>query len=108
MVCDSVLYNGSGYLADVNISKGFLIALENKPDLLWLLSANDNLKPNALKSIFNAFIENDSIDLLVTSLNLDQVFVEKQIIDPAKTGFSYGLISAVVYRLERIFPYLHN
>ncbi len=108
LVCDSVLYNGSGYMADVNISKGFLIALENKPDLLWLLSTNDNLKPSALKNIFNAFIENESIDLLVTSLNLDQVFVEKQIIDPAKTGFSYGLISAVVYRLERIFPYLHN
>jgi hypothetical protein len=108
MVCDSVLFNGIGYLADVNISKGFLIALEKKPDLLWLLSTNDNLTPNALKNIFSAFIEDDSIDLLVTSLNLDQVFVEKQIIDPAKIGFSYGLISAVVYRTERIFPYLHN
>ena len=108
LVCDSVRYNGNGYMADVNISKGFLIALENKPDLLWLLSTNDNLKPDALKNIFNAFIENDSIDLLVTSLNLDQILVEKQIIDPAKVGFSYGLISAVVYRLERLFPYLHN
>ena len=44
----------------------------------------------------------------MTSLDKDEVFLEKQIIDPARTGFSYGLISAVVYRLERIFPYLHN
>ena len=108
MVCDSVLYNGSGYLADVNISKGFLIALEKRPDLFWLLSANDDLKENAVAKIFEIFHENQTIDLLVTTLSIDRVFVEKQIIDPARIGFSYGLISGVVYRLERIFPYLHN
>ena len=106
--CDSVIYNGSGYLADVNISKGYLIALEKKPDLLWLLSTNDKLTLNAIKNIFNAFLENSSIDLLVTNLVKDEIFIENQIIDPARTGFSYGLISAVVYRLERILPYLHN
>jgi len=106
--CDSVFYNGTGYLADVNISKGYLLALEKKPELLWLLSTNDKLMPNAIKKIFSAFTENSSIDLLVTSLGKDEFFLEKQIIDPARTGFSYGLISAVVYRLERIFPYLHN
>ena len=106
--CDSVIYNGTGYLADINISKGFLLALEKKTELLWLLSTNDQLMPNAIKKIFSAFTQNSSIDLLVTSLDKDEVFLEKQIIDPARTGFSYGLISAVVYRLERIFPYLHN
>ena len=106
--CDSVMYNGTGYLADVNISKGYLLALEKKPALLWLLSTNDKLMPNAIKKIYTSFSENSSIDLLVTSLDKDEVFIEKQIIDPARTGFSYGLISAVVYRLERIFPYLHN
>jgi len=106
--CDSILYNGTGYLADVNISKGFLLALEKKPDLLWLLSTNDKLMPNAIKKIYSSFTESSSIDLLVTSLDKDEVFIEKQIIDPSRTGFSYGLISAVVYRLERIFPYLHN
>ena len=106
--CDSVFYNGTGHLADVNISKGYLLALEKKPELLWLLSTNDKLMPNAVKKIFSAFTENSSIDLLVTNLDKDEVFLEKQIIDPARTGFSYGLISAVVYRLERIFPYLHN
>ena len=106
--CDSVMYNGTGYLADVNISKGYLLALEKKPDLLWLLSTNDKLMPNAIKKIYTSFSENSSIDLLVTSLDKDEVFIEKQIIDPSRTGFSYGLISAVVYRLERIFPYLHN
>jgi hypothetical protein len=106
--CDSVIYNGNGYLADVNISKGYLLALEKRPDLLWLLSTNDKLMPNAIKKIYASFTENSPIDLLVTSLDKDEVFIEKQIIDPARTGFSYGLISAVVYRLERIFPYLHN
>ena len=108
LVCNSVLYNGTGYLADVNISKGYLLALEKKPELLWILSTNDKLMPNAIKKIITVFTENTQIDLLVTSLGRDEVFIEKQIIDPARTGFSYGLISAVVYRLERIFPYLHN
>ena len=107
-ICEKVIYNGAGLLADINIANGYLVALNEKPDILWLLSTNDDLVENAVENILNEFIEDNTIDLLVTSLELNQTFIEKQIIDPGRTGFSYGLISGVVYRLERLFPYLHN
>ena len=95
-------------MADINIANGYLIALNQKPDILWVLSTNDDLVENVIENILNEFVEDNSIDLLVTSLGLNKTFIEKQIIDPGRTGFSYGLISGVVYRLERLFPYLHN
>jgi hypothetical protein len=107
-ICEKVIYNGAGLLADINIANGYLVALNEKPDILWLLSTNDDLVENAVENILNEFVEDNTIDLLVTSLELNQTFIEKQIIDPGRTGFSYGLISGVVYRLERLFPYLHN
>ena len=107
-ICDKVIYNGTGYMADVNIANGYLIALNEKPDILWLLSTNDDLVENVIENILNEFVKDSSLDLLVTSLGLNQTFIENQIIDPGRTGFSYGLISGVVYRLERLFPYLHN
>ena len=107
-ICDEVIYNGTEYMADVNIANGYLVALNQKPDILWLLSTNDDLVENVIENILNEFIKDSSIDLLVTSLGLNNTFIEKQIIDPGRTGFSYGLISGVVYRLERLFPYLHN
>ena len=107
-ICDKVIYNGTGYMADVNIANGYLIALNEKPDILWLLSTNDDLVENVIENILNEFVKDSSLDLLVTSLGLNKTFIENQIIDPGRTGFSYGLISGVVYRLERLFPYLHN
>jgi len=105
---DRVINNGIGYLGDLNISNGFLVALDEKPDLFWILSTNDELVDEAINNILIEFIKNPSIDLLVTNLYNNEIAIEKQILDPAKTGTSYGLISGVVYRLERIFPYLHN
>ena len=107
-ICDEVIYNGTGYMADVNIANGYLVALNQKPDILWLLSTNDDLVENVIENILNEFVKDSSIDLLVTSLGSNKTFIEKQIIDPGRTGFSYGLISGVIYRLERLFPYLHN
>ena len=105
---DRVIYNGLGYLGDLNISNGFLVALDEKPDLFWILSSNEELVDGAINNIITEFIKNPSIDLLVTSLYNNEIVNEKQILDPTKAGTSYGLISGVVYRLERIFPYLHN
>ena len=108
-ICDEIVYNGIGYLADMNISNGFLIALNKKPDFLWIFSANEILEPNAIKIIMNEFISDKSIDLVVTNaLKLNKTFIEKQIIDPPSGGYCYGLITGVVYRLDRLFPYLHN
>ena len=108
-VCDELILNGSGYMADINISNGFLKALDKKPDIFWLLSTNDQLVDGALKRIMNEFISDHKIDLVVANaLDLDKPFIENQIIDPGKTGFSYGVISGAIYRLDRFFPYLHN
>jgi hypothetical protein len=109
VVCDEVIYNGVGYLGDINIANAFLVALNKKPDLLWIFSANDVFESNALKNIIAEFISDAEIDLVVTNaLKLNKIYVETQIIDPPRVGFCYGLISGVVYRLERLFPYLHN
>jgi hypothetical protein len=105
---DRVIYNGIGYLGDLNISNGFLVALDERPDLFWMLSTNDELVDGAINNILIEFIKNPSIDLLVTNLYNNEIVIEKQILDPVKNGTSYGLISGVVYRLERIFPFLHN
>ena len=107
-VFDRVINNGLGYLGDLNISNGYLIALDEKPDLLWILSVNDEVVDDAISNILIEFSRNPSIDLLVTSLYLNKIVIEKQILDPTIVGTSYGLISGVVYRLERILPYLHN
>ena len=105
---DRVIYNGIGYLGDLNISNGFLVALDERPDLFWMLSTNDELVDGAINNILIEFIKNPSIDLLVTNLYNNEIVIEKQILDPVRNGTSYGLISGVVYRLERILPYLHN
>ena len=108
-VCDELILNGPGYMADVNISNGFLKALAKKPDIFWLLSTNDRLVDGALNRIMNEFISDSKVDLVVANaLGLNKTFVEKQIVDPSKPGFSYGVISGVIYRLDRFFPFLHN
>lgn len=48
---DKVIYFGENWLADVNISQGFIAALEEKPEYLWILSANDHINPNAWMNI---------------------------------------------------------
>jgi hypothetical protein len=106
--CSEVITNSTGYMADINISNGFIKALETKPDILWMLSANDDLVYNAIGNILIEFVKDKNLDLLVTSLVKNETFTEYQIIDPAKTGFSYGLISGVVYNLNRLLPFLHN
>lgn len=108
-VCDEVIYNGIGYLGDVNIANGFLLALKKKPDLLWIFSANDFLNEGAIARVLDEFFLDESIDLLVTNaLDLDLTYQEVEIVNPPKAGFCYGLITGVIYRLKNIHPYFHN
>ena len=108
-VCDEVIYNGIGYLADVNIANGFLLSLKKKPDLLWIFSANDSLNKDSLAKVLDEFFLDESIDLLVTNaLGLNSTYNEVEIINPPKAGFCYGLITGVVYRLKNLHPYFHN
>ena len=107
--CDEVILNGPSYMADVNISNGFLKALDKKPDIFWLLSTNDQLIDGSLERILDEFRSDENIDLVVANaLGQTKTFVEKQIIDPAKPGYSYGVISGVVYKLKKLSPYFHN
>jgi hypothetical protein len=106
---DLVMLYGIGLLADLNIANGFIFALSERPKYFWLLSTNDKLTPIALKEAFSTIENFPEVDLIVAnSIGLNSSFVEKNIIDPSRPGFSYGVISGVIYRLERIFDYLHN
>jgi hypothetical protein len=109
LICDEVILHGLGYMADVNIASGFLKALDRKPDIFWLLSTNDSLVPGALSNILSEFRSDSSVDLVVANaLGLTKTFEESQIIDPGKPGFSYGVISGAIYKLNKFLPYLHN
>ena len=107
-ICDKVIYNGNSFLADINISNGFLLALDRRPDFFWLLSANDTLVNGAIEKILAEFLEDASLDLLVCSLSESSVSLQTQIIDPPPRALYFGVITGVIYRLERLFPYLHN
>lgn len=107
--CDQTIYFGSNYLADVNIANGFLTAIDKNPDIFWLLSANDTLMENSIGGILNLFKSEPDVDLIVANaLNRNTKYLETQIINPPRVGYSFGVISGVVYRLERLLPYLHN
>ena len=64
-ICDRVILNGIGVLRDINIANGFLVALDRKPDIFWMVSANDDLVEGALTRILNEFTQDPLLDLLV-------------------------------------------
>jgi len=95
-IFDEVIHYPNSYLADVNISQGFLVALQHDYELFWLLSANDKLKEGTLERILEEFSYDETLDLVI----LDQK-------GPAHTvsvndmELINGLISGVVYRTNR-------
>jgi hypothetical protein len=102
-LCDEVYYYGNALLADVNISQGFMAALRRKPDLFWLLSANDTLVEGSLIQVLREFKSDSDLDLVVANaLGLSKTFFESEILNPQPIGYHYGLISGVVYRTEKI------
>ena len=107
-ICDRVILNGIGVLRDINIANGFLVALDRKPDIFRMVSANDDLVEGALTRILNEFTQDPLLDLLVAGGGERGPFIEKQIIDPPSSKLYYGLITGVIYNLHRISPYLHN
>jgi hypothetical protein len=84
---------------DLNISNGFLKALEVCPDYFWLLSANENLVENAILNLQNLISANPETDLFIANaenrkglLELSNIFTGV----PANTAL--GLISGVIYK----------
>jgi hypothetical protein len=88
-------------LSDANIAKGFISALEIRPDYLWILSANENLAEEAIKNICDYINNYPEIDLFVTNaagrnkrLEIDNVFLD---LPPL---LALGLISGVIYKFD--------
>ena len=95
-IFDDVLYYSNSYLADVNISQGFLIALQHDYELFWLLSANDKLTEGTLERVLREFHYDQSLDLVI----LDQKG-PAHTIEVKDMRLINGLISGVVYRTSR-------
>ena len=107
-LCDEVYYYGDTLLADVNISQGFMVALQRKPALFWLLSANDALIEGSLVRILEEFEKQPDLDLVVANkLGISKTFSESEILYPQPIGYHYGLISGVVYSTKRTSRYFN-
>ena len=99
--CDLVLCQPEVFLADTNIANGYSIANQFKSNYLWILSANDILIEDSISLILESLSED--MDILVTktpeSKQLAKVY---NVIYPAVKGYSFGLISGVVYNCDRM------
>jgi hypothetical protein len=87
--------------ADANIAKGFVLALETNPDYLWILSANEDLVPDAIQNIQKMILHNPDSDLFVANaagrsgrLRLQNVFCD------LPPQLALGLISGVIYNFN--------
>jgi hypothetical protein len=105
-VSDLMINHSNLFLADANIANGFLVACERGVDFLWMLSTNDELLDLGFSKILNA-LSND-IDLLVTSLpEMSNAPLVTNVINPPMNGYSFGLISGVVYNCQSISQYFN-
>lgn len=87
--------------ADANIAKGFVTALEIRPDYLWILSANEDIVDNAISNLSSVIEKNSFPDLIVTNadgrlgeLTLSNVFLD------VPPNLALGLISGVIYKFS--------
>jgi hypothetical protein len=86
---------------DANIAKGFVTALEKRPDYFWILSANEELTEEAISNLLSVIYENPSADLIIANaagrhgkLEISNVFLDC----PPKLAL--GLISGVIYKFD--------
>jgi hypothetical protein len=101
LVTDQVLDHSEHFLADANIANGFMVAHQRKVNFLWILSANDQLIDLGFSKMISS-LSND-IDLLVTGIhNADNLISINNVIYPPMEGYSFGLISGVIYNCQRL------
>ena len=84
--------------ADLNINLGFVKALERQVDYLWILSANEILKDDAIKNLVDLIQANSQYDLLVTNADNRKGMIEISNIYDLPSKLSLGLISGVIYK----------
>ena len=105
-VSDLVVNQSNLFLADANIANGFMIAYHRNVDFLWLLSANDELLEGGFSKMLNSLSQ--GIDLLVTSRpEVEQVSSVSNVINPPMNGYSFGLISGVIYNCKTLSKYFN-
>ena len=87
--------------ADGNILKGFILALERRPDFFWILSANEELTPDAVKKIQEMILQNPDADLFIANaadrsgkLRIQNIFTDTPQL------LAIGLISGVIYNFH--------
>ena len=102
LATDLVIDQSELFLADVNIANGFMVAYQRKVDFLWILSVNDQLLDKGFSKMISSL--SDEIDLLVTAIHdAEQVILIKNVIYPSMNGYSFGLISGVIYNCQTLF-----
>jgi hypothetical protein len=105
-VSDMFIDNSQIFLADANIAHGFQVAYQRKSDFLWILSANDELHEFGLSKMISS-LHND-IDLLVTRVpEVNMISSVDNVINPAIDGYSFGLISGVIYNCQSLSKYFN-
>ena len=106
---DEIIDFDSVFLFDANICEGFLYALKSKPNIFWILSANDSLNPQALKCIIEQISKYPIFDLIVAnkSQSYDK-FTEFNETRLFKGDHHFGLISGVIYNFERVGKYFNS
>jgi len=105
-VSDLIINKSGLFLADANIANGFMVGYQRNVDFLWILSANDEL----LDSGFTRMVKSlsNEIDLLVTCLpEVNQVSSVSNVIDPPMNGYSFGLISGVIYNCQTLSKFFN-
>ena len=106
---DEVLLYGKTLLADYNLALGFKTSLRINSNYLWILSTNDTLMDNALSLISISFEANSESDLIVlNAIGHSGTHIERNVTNPPKAGYWYGLISGVVYKTDKLAPYFNS
>jgi hypothetical protein len=87
--------------ADANIAKGFVLALETNPDYLWILSANEDLVPDAIQNIQEMVLRAPDSDLFIANAaGRNGTIAIKNVFCDLPPLLALGLISGVIYNFN--------
>ena len=105
---DELIDFGREINGDANINLGFLHGLRTRSDFLWILSANDLLRIEAIPHIMSEFASKDQPDVVVGSRgDTLGLFQFETILGSNLPELAFGLISSVVYRTSSINSVAH-
>jgi hypothetical protein len=92
-----------GISGDINITQGFMHAIRIKADYLWILSSNDAVSNEFMKTIYNELMQRHEANVLVGCTS-DRVGLRNvnSVFDSRNQDIPFGLISSVVYRTKEL------